>query len=84
MITTIPTPNTATTSAPSQNGDNSSIIKQQEQQIGLLKQQNELLSGILNKDNSTYLDGKSIYNSVKKVQDSQTTIRNIFKGVSRT
>jgi hypothetical protein len=83
MITSIPTPNNTTTSAPVQNGDNSAIIGQQEQQIGLLKQQNNLLSGILNKDQSTYLDGKEIYKSTKKIEDSQTTIRNIFKGVSR-
>src|SRR5205085_6914745 len=46
-----------------QNGDNSALIKQQEQQIGLLQQQLGLLSNISNKDNSVYLDGKQLYNS---------------------
>lgn len=67
----------------SQNGNNLEMIRKQEQQLGMLQKQIELLSGILNKDNSTYLDGKEMYNSVKKVQDHQTNIRNIFKGVSR-
>jgi tape measure domain-containing protein len=81
----IPTP---TSTAPmtggyGQNDSNKEIINKQEQQLGVMQKQIELLSGILNKDNSTYLDGKELYNSNKKIQNNQTTIRNFFKGVNR-
>lgn len=84
MVASIPTPNTTTTSAPVQNGDTLAMNKQQEQQINLLKQQNQLLSDISNKDNSVYLDGKAMYNNSKSIQNNQTVVRNIFKGVSAT
>lgn len=84
MIKSIPTKSTVIASESGQNADNSAIIRQQDEQIGLLKQQNQLLSNISNKDNSVYLDGKELYNNNKNIQNNQTNIRNIFKGVSTT
>jgi tape measure domain-containing protein len=67
-----------------QNDNNSAVIKQQEEQIGLLKKQNELLNDISNKDNSLYLDSKEVYNTTRNHQNNQTIVRNIFKGVNAT
>ncbi|KYC94362.1 hypothetical protein B4102_3583 [Heyndrickxia sporothermodurans] len=48
-----------------------------------LQQQIHLLSELLAKDTNVYLDGKELYHSNKKYSDSQTNIRNIFKGVTK-
>lgn len=83
IVSSIPRPNTDTDSGDSrQNADNLAMIKQQEEQISLLKQQNNLLYDIANKDNAVYLDGKAIYDNNKEIQNNQTVLRNIFKGVN--
>lgn len=84
MVTSIPTKLTTGIDEKRQNDNNTAILKQQDEQINLLKQQNALLSNISSKDNSVYLDGKALYQNNKTIQDKQTSIRNIFKGVVST
>ena len=60
----------------------SDIISKLSQQNDLLQQQISLLTSILAKDNSLYLDGKEIYNTTERHKNSKTKIRNIAKGVT--
>ena len=74
-------PNTYKQTQYNQFDDRSSIIKQQDEQIGLLKEQNAWLSRIASKDNNVYLDGKQMYQRNKKIQNDNINTRNLFKGV---
>lgn len=66
------------------NNDYSEVIARQDAQITLMQQQITLLTQLLAKDNSFYLDGKEIYNTNKKYADQKTKLRNLAKGVVTT
>ncbi|WP_250635481.1 transglycosylase SLT domain-containing protein [Bacillus subtilis] len=66
------------------NNDYSEVIARQDAQITLMQQQITLLTQLLAKDNSLYLDGKEVYNTNKKYADQKTKLRNLAKGVVTT